>query len=207
MSRPARGLPTQDLIRSGALNRAAVYRHDDPNCQCRNCRRLRRKAEDRAAPPPAPRAAVVVDVPDDLKPGKLEDLPDGGRGWEPVYDLPQARPQPAGHPVGVQDRMCGDCAFRPDSPEKSGDEKYAGSSGELDEWVGNGHPFWCHQGMRRPVAFRNRESGLEIPASPDSYDPPIIDAVPYKADGTPADLCFGWTARRLHEMTKGSNPE
>lgn len=30
----------------------------------------------------------------------------------------------------------------------------------------------------------------------DAFEPPpIVNAVPYRADGTPAELCAGWSAR------------
>jgi hypothetical protein len=45
-----------------------------------------------------------------------------------------------------------------------------------------------------PVAYRH-PSGAEIPGHPAGYDPPIVDGVPCKADGTPADLCAGWLLR------------
>lgn len=54
--------------------------------------------------------------------------------------------------------------------------------------------FWCHQGMRRPLYWEH-PAGVRITGSPADYDPPIEDLVPFKADGTPADLCAGWAAR------------
>ena len=33
-------------------------------------------------------------------------------------------------------------------------------------------------------------------APPGGYDPPIVDSVPYRTDGTPEELCAGWDARR-----------
>lgn len=149
--------------------------------------------------PDDPQSVLLSDLPDELQPGRLDDLPDGGKGWTPVYDLDQADPQADSQP-GVKFSMCGDCAYRPRSPERQGDDRYKGDAEFLDRIVRDGHPFWCHQGMRRPVAFRNEGDGIEIPAHPGSYDPPIRGALPYKADGTVADLCAGWVLRRARHV-------
>ena len=122
--------------------------------------------------------------------------------WEPVYDLEQAEPDPqvvrwlaaGGQPV-TRRRMCGDCAYRPGSPERSGDPKHAGDSEYLEELAGTGDRFWCHQGIRRPVEWRH-PSGATIPGHPAAYRPPVVGGVPYRADGQPAELCAGWAARR-----------
>ncbi len=91
--------------------------------------------------------------------------------------------------------MCHDCAFRPGSPERQGDERYHGSDGKLDELAWSGEPFYCHQGLRRVVAWRH-PADVEVPAGPDDYDPPVGLTMPYQADGTPAEVCAGWAARR-----------
>lgn len=141
--------------------------------------------------------------------GTPRDLPDAGEGgccagagiygkdyctcWEPVYDLEQqpARPGPAEPRL----TMCGDCAYRPTSPERTGDTTYMGSADFLAELVDTGDRFWCHQGMRRPVRWRH-PSGAEIPGHPGDYSPPIVDGVPYQADGAPGLLCAGWHLQR-----------
>jgi len=56
-------------------------------------------------------------------------------------------------------------------------------------------PFWCHQGMRKLVAWRH-PAGVTVPVTVDGYGPPGVDGVPYRADGTPAEVCGGWAARR-----------
>ena len=91
--------------------------------------------------------------------------------------------------------LCADCAFRPNSPERSGDDGYENSdAGDLDALIG-GAVFYCHDGMRRRTGRRHPDGRFE-PAPPDDYDPPEDYAgVPYKADGTAADLCAGWCAR------------
>lgn len=120
--------------------------------------------------------------------------------WQPVYDLDQADPDPnavqllaGGIEPNTRTQMCVDCAYRPGSPEKSGDPTYQGDGDELER-IAREDRFWCHQGTRRPVRWVH-PSGVEVPGHPGSYRPPIIGAVPYKADGSPSDLCAGWAAR------------
>lgn len=131
----------------------------------------------------------------------------GGPGsctcWEPVYDLDQqpidevkARLLAAGVRANTRRLMCGDCAYRPDSPEKSGDETYRGGVDFLDALAIREAPFWCHQGMRIPLRWRHPKTGMEIPGHPGAYKPPVRGLVPFKADGSPAELCAGWDARR-----------
>lgn len=149
--------------------------------------------------------------------GAPTDLPDAGEGmccygaaihgkdrctcWEPVYDLEQ-QPVVPGLPLPpIPVQMCADCAFRPGSPERRGEEGFAGNPDLLDELVTGGQPFFCHQGIRRPVAWRH-PSGAEIPGHPGGYEPPIKDSVPYKADGSPANVCAGWLLRRVKEVYK-----
>jgi hypothetical protein len=115
--------------------------------------------------------------------------------WEPVYDVEQAAPRTDGLLFGCRSSMCKDCAYRPGSPERRGDEEAAGDQELLDDLVVRGQPFWCHQGMRRPVRYRH-PSGVVVAASPLEYAPPQSGGRLFKADGSPADLCFGWAARR-----------
>lgn len=113
--------------------------------------------------------------------------------WTPQFDLDQADPK-QGEP-GTRDAMCPDCAFKPGSPERSGDERYSGDAEFLERIILTGEPFFCHQGVRRAVKLVH-PSGAEIEVPPGDYRPPIIDGVPRKADGSPGDLCAGWAARR-----------
>lgn len=112
--------------------------------------------------------------------------------WRPVYDLEQAKPQPAA--PQVRERMCGDCAYRPSSPERRGEDGYVGDGDLLEDLAAEGKPFWCHDGIRRPVRLVH-PSGMEIPGHPAAYDPPKIGGMPFRADGRPALLCAGWAAR------------
>ncbi len=115
--------------------------------------------------------------------------------WEPVYDLDQQPPQPD-LPTPMRPKMCGDCAYRPKSPERQRDPAAAATPETLDMLVDTGQVFWCHQGMRRPVSWAH-PSGVTIPGGPLNYCPPTVDGRPYKADGTPGDVCAGWAARFL----------
>lgn len=125
-------------------------------------------------------------------PGAL-DGPDRCTCWEPVHDLEQQPPRidlPAG---AVMPTMCADCAYRPDSPERAGDDRY-----EQPPDVLSRNPFHCHYGMRRAVAWQHPLGITVVADTPDGYDPPGIDGIPYQADGTPALRCAGWSAR--HEV-------
>lgn len=125
--------------------------------------------------------------------------------WMPVYDLEQQQPDTStAH--AVRTGMCGDCAYRPGSPEKSGDDSYRGDANELERLAAQDR-FWCHQGFRKPLRWRH-PAGIEIDGHPGNYDPPSVDFVPYKANGTPGELCAGWDARRRaltaqHEREQG----
>lgn len=102
-----------------------------------------------------------------------------------------------------RDSKCADCAYRPGSPERSGDPDAAADEDRLREIADRGEVFWCHQGMRRPVLWQH-PSGAETPGSPLNYQPPIVNGVPYKADGTPGDVCGGWVALRFAAMCRQS---
>lgn len=116
--------------------------------------------------------------------------------WRPVYE-PGEQADPVGdltpqvRPAG----MCGDCAYRPGSPEKLGDPEHRGDATELEMLAESGRPFHCHDSMRRIVRWVH-PSGAEIPGHDAAYVPPIIEGVPIKTDGTAAFLCAGWHARR-----------
>jgi len=119
--------------------------------------------------------------------------------WTPSFDLEQADPEP-GEP-GTRGAMCGDCAFKPGSPERQGDERYNGDAEFLDRIVVTGERFFCHVGIRRAVKLVH-PSGAEVEVPPGDYRPPIIDGLPYKADGSPGDLCAGWAARRRAHLER-----
>lgn len=118
--------------------------------------------------------------------------------WEPVYELDQAEPVPptSASDLAVRDRGCGDCAFRADSPERAD----AWSEASLFRLADTGTPFWCHDGMRRPLRWKH-PAGPVVDGSPDDWHPPKRDGVPYRADGRPALLCAGWAARARTKET------
>ncbi len=113
--------------------------------------------------------------------------------WRIVYDLDQ-QPLDVGAEPETRERMCVDCAYRPGSPERAGDPSYRADADELER-IAACDRFWCHEGIRKPVRWRH-PAGIEIDGHPGGYDPPIVDCVPYRADGRPAGLCAGWDARR-----------
>jgi NAD-dependent dihydropyrimidine dehydrogenase PreA subunit len=108
--------------------------------------------------------------------------------WEPVFDLEQQEPT-RGLPVTIRPEMCHDCAFRKGSPELSDEVEREDLLGMSDQAL-----FFCHQGIRRPLEHRH-PSGITIPGVGRDYQPPIVGFRPYKADGTPADICAGYARR------------
>lgn len=115
--------------------------------------------------------------------------------WEPVFDLEQQPLVDDGRPpaeVPTRSKCCHDCAYRAGSPERE-----AGDGDWLVELAtGDGRMFWCHQGMRRVIAFRHPD-GRELPAGDGDYRPPVGPAerpVAWKADGAVGERCAGWAA-------------
>lgn len=107
--------------------------------------------------------------------------------WEPVFDVEQADPVPG--EVITRGTCCHDCAYRRGSPEER-----EGARGDLEALAADDRgAFFCHQGMRRAIAYRHPD-GRELPAGAGDYQPAILDGVAYRADGTPADRCGGWGA-------------
>ena len=139
-------------------------------------------------------------------PGRIADGPAGCTCWEPVYDLHQTTPAPetalalatGEAQPDERDRMCGDCAYRPTSPEKTGQATHDGDAAELERLARTGERFFCHDGFRVPIAWRH-PAGMRIPADPGrdgDFQPLIVLGIPYRADGRPGLLCAGWAARR-----------
>lgn len=134
--------------------------------------------------------------------GEAMNGPAGCTCWTPVYDLDQQPPDELAQRLlenGVtpvtRRLMCEDCAYRPGSPEKTGAPDHAGDAEFLEGIAMAGERFWCHQGIRRPARWVH-PAGAVHEGGPAAYSPPIVDAVPYRADGSPAELCAGWDARR-----------
>lgn len=119
--------------------------------------------------------------------------------WEPIYDLNQRPLQNDGTPppedaIPTRSKCCHDCAYRNDSPERED-----GQGDFLDDLaVGGREEFWCHQGIRRIIAWRHPD-GRELPAAPGDYRPPqTTEPRPaiWKADGTVGERCAGWASTR-----------
>jgi hypothetical protein len=104
-----------------------------------------------------------------------------------VFDLEQ-QPIRAQLRDDAREKACSDCAYRPDSPERA-------QGDDLERLVESGDVFWCHQGIRCVIEYRHPDGRVHIPEFRRDYRPPLQDARPYKADGTPADICAGWWAR------------
>lgn len=155
-----------------------------------------------AAPDAALRALVGLA---DCCIGAITDGPAGCTCWEQEFDLEQAPPDTDLVPT-TRDKMCDDCAYRPTSPERTGDEGYAFGDEELPSGP---VPFWCHQGIRKPLRYRHR-LGIVVEATGDHYAPPEVTidgaGVPFRADGTPAQRCAGWAAmsRGLTTLVKAA---
>lgn len=123
--------------------------------------------------------------------------------WEPVYS--EERHAPTGGVMAGREEQCVDCAFRHDSAE------FQDAEGRefLESIVATGEPFICHQGMAYTVEWRH-PSGRVLPMTVDevgsihTWEPLYREGVPAKADGSPADLCAGWLARRLREAQGAS---
>jgi hypothetical protein len=123
--------------------------------------------------------------------------------WEPEHDLDQVpADQLVARAPGLRSSTCDDCAYRGGSPERRGEDHVVGDAATLQILVERNEPFVCHQGMRRVVRFRHPSGATWVPDHDNleaAYRPPIVRGVPYKADGTPADLCAGWASARLRQ--------
>jgi hypothetical protein len=121
--------------------------------------------------------------------------------WEPVYDPPAQAPIRREQDATVMPRMCADCAYKPGSLERRDDPNVVASAQLLDDIVITGTPFWCHNGLPRITHYVHPATGVEYHPDVDltSAYKPVIDENhrPYKADGSPADYCAGWSARML----------
>lgn len=106
--------------------------------------------------------------------------------WEPVFDVDQAEPDPTSEPA-TRAKCCHDCAYRRGSPEEQ-----EGARDDLEALASSGRDvFYCHQGMRRAIAYRHPD-GRELPAVDGDYQPAQAGGTAYRADGSAADRCAGW---------------
>lgn len=140
-------------------------------------------------------ARTFVELNPDAEPiyccvGEAERGVDGCTCWVAVYDDDQAEPVVASYDdARPRASRCSDCAFRPGSPELT--DPYMREA--LLALPGKGEPFWCHDGMRRPTWWEHPTRG-RVPGSPDDWQPPRRNGIPYRADGSQALLCAGWAA-------------
>lgn len=124
--------------------------------------------------------------------------------WIPVYDRHQAAALMG--ESRIRETMCADCAFRPASPERSGDTRYAhAGDGDLDELPHRMEAtFYCHQGMRRIVAYIHGTTGYVHRVETDGYYAPLeLGDRAYKANGAPAEVCAGFHAARALILRDG----
>lgn len=114
--------------------------------------------------------------------------------WVPIFATEQAAPRPpaSADDLQVGPKMCGDCAFRKGSPERSSEWEEEALFG----LAASGTPFWCHAGMRKPIRWEH-PAGLTVDGDPDDWMPPMLHGVPYRNDGQPALLCAGWMGHSI----------
>lgn len=111
--------------------------------------------------------------------------------WVPVYDRDQAEPDTSTPPT-TRTTCCYDCAYCNGSPERTTYDE----EGELLDCAGDLRAaFWCHQGDRKVIEWRHPD-GRVFPQEREHYAPPIVDGVPYRADGRAGERCAGWAAHR-----------
>lgn len=121
--------------------------------------------------------------------------------WRPVFDVEQVPPRlPVGAAdIQARDGLCGDCAYRKGSPERAD----AWMEEALLELPTSGQPFFCHDGMRRPLQWEHPD-GRTVAGAPEDWQPPRVAGIPFRTDGRPGLLCGGWAARaaRDHDLVQ-----
>jgi hypothetical protein len=103
---------------------------------------------------------------------------------------PEPEPDVEHGPSPLRDRLCGDCAFRKDSPERQaigGDQLPYGPQ----------QVFTCHAGMPKVTARVHAPTGVTVRPELDDYQPVSRGRQSWQADGQPAEICAGW-ARQNH---------
>lgn len=108
--------------------------------------------------------------------------------WTSIY-WPEPEVDVAQGPSAVRATRCGDCAYRPDSPERQAGE-------DLGVYTVD-RPFTCHQGMPVLRGWTHPElPGVCLLASSvgdrDDFGPIMHGGQAWQADGTPAEQCAGW---------------
>jgi hypothetical protein len=114
--------------------------------------------------------------------------------WVPVFDLEQSTElQEIASPLDCdeRDKLCGDCAFRPDSPERSDNDGFTEDTLFDMTRSGGRQMFFCHQGVRRAIRYEHPD-GRVIEAGPGDYQPVYTGPVPHRADGRAGEVCAGY---------------
>lgn len=135
--------------------------------------------------------------------------------WEPIY-WPEPTREPARLQAGPEPKRplaCGDCAYRPGSPERQA------NGGALPETFDPLRPFHCHDGMPALVGWTHTAVGdvcllaSSLPTMQDgfligSYDyrPHHVGGRGYQADGRPLVVCAGWAAHAARVMAEDTVP-
>lgn len=132
----------------------------------------------------------------------------GGPGctcWTPVYAEPQRPPVP-GIPVARR-APCRTCACHVAAGQLSDGSELPAGLEEAYAWLvaraARGEAFYCHEGARVPIRWEHPTEPPRAPADHyvddaghSDWPPPMVDGVPYRADGRPAELCFAWDRLR-----------
>lgn len=128
--------------------------------------------------------------------------------WEPIY-WPEPTRDPAELQHGPEPRRplaCGDCAYRPDSPERRDND------GALPATFDPSRPFHCHDGMPALVGWTHPGVGWSVLAStmPTMQDGFLIGSYDYSPhqhggrgwqhDGQPLVVCAGWAAHAARTL-------
>lgn len=122
--------------------------------------------------------------------------------WEPRFWPPAEMDDLQEGPEVVRPRACGDCAYRPGSPERRAND------GDLPDGFNPNRPFYCHDGMSALRGYTHRTLGVSVLVSslPSMQDGFLIGSLDYdvvratdrprgwKADGSPLTVCAGWWA-------------
>lgn len=91
-------------------------------------------------------------------------------------------------PPAIRPTMCGDCAYRPGSPERQ-----RADGEQLDYSIRD--RFYCHDGMPAVVAWWHPPTGTVTRVQDRAHYAPEIRAdLAWRHDGRPGTLCAGWAA-------------
>lgn len=132
--------------------------------------------------------------------------------WEPVYwptPITDSEQLQAG-PELRRRLACGDCAYRPGSPERRD------AGGGLPDSFDPLRPFHCHDGMPALVGWTHPGLGVsllarELPSMKDGFLIGSYDYQPFSRngrgwqyDGQPLVVCAGWAAHAQRALSEAS---